>query len=195
VQTGAFYYAYELGQKLAPAMWHSKIDRLADPAYFHIMSALTTKALARPSKKRGQDKIVSFKDQGTSLGLALSDTSSLIRQIEAGFSFETLLQLVSRTGVNLPVLASLIGIPERTLARRKIAGKLAPEESERLLRISRVFEKAVNLFEGDLEAAVNWLTTPKKALGNEQPLSYARTEVGAREVENLLGRIEHGVFS
>jgi putative toxin-antitoxin system antitoxin component (TIGR02293 family) len=87
------------------------------------------------------------------------------------------------------------GIPERTLARRKTAGKLAPDESERLLRIANLFEKCVELFEGDVTAAVNWLTSPKKALNQERPLMYARTEFGAREVEDLIGRLEHGVFS
>jgi putative toxin-antitoxin system antitoxin component (TIGR02293 family) len=97
--------------------------------------------------------------------------------------------------MGLPALGSLIGIPERTLARRRVAGKLTPEESERLLRVASIFEKAAELFEGDLEAAVGWLTSPKKALGQQQPLLYARTELGAREVENLLGRLEYGVFS
>jgi putative toxin-antitoxin system antitoxin component (TIGR02293 family) len=159
------------------------------------MSVLTTKAVASLPKPAAARKVTSFKRRGASLGLTASDTSGLIRQIDAGFSFHSLLKLESHTGVNLSVLASIIGIPERTLARRKTAGRLAPEESERLLRISNIFEKSLELFEGDLEAAVNWLTTPKKALGNEQPLFYSRTELGAREVENLLGRIEHGVFS
>jgi putative toxin-antitoxin system antitoxin component (TIGR02293 family) len=53
----------------------------------------------------------------------------------------------------------------------------------------------VNLFEGDVPAAMTWLTTPRKALGGRPPLSYARTEPGAREVENLIGRLEHGIFS
>ena len=55
------------------------------------------------------------------------------------------------------MLASIIGIPERTLARRKAVGKLEPDESERLLRVSNLFEKSVELFEGDVTAAVNWL--------------------------------------
>jgi putative toxin-antitoxin system antitoxin component (TIGR02293 family) len=71
----------------------------------------------------------------------------------------------------------------------------SPQESERLLRISGVFERAVELFEGDIAAAVTWLTTPQKSLGRHSPLIYARTEVGAREVENLIGRLEHGVFT
>lgn len=69
------------------------------------------------------------------------------------------------------------------------------EESERLLRLSSVFEKAVELFEGDVAAAVNWLVSPRKALGDHTPLEYSRTELGAREVEGLIGRLEHGVFS
>src|SRR5258706_218900 len=69
------------------------------------------------------------------------------------------------------------------------------DESERLLRIATVFEKAVDLFEGDLVSARRWLSTPKKALGGETPLSFARTEIGGREVEALIGRLEHGVFS
>ncbi len=81
------------------------------------------------------------------------------------------------------------------MARRKAAGRLAPDESERLLRISTVFEKTVDLFEGDVAGAVAWLTSPKRALGRETPLAYSRTELGAREVEDLIGRLEHGVFS
>jgi putative toxin-antitoxin system antitoxin component (TIGR02293 family) len=103
--------------------------------------------------------------------------------------------LASATGLPIRDLASFLGIPERTLARRNAAGKLAPDESERLLRIAIVFEKAVGLFEGDVRAAVAWLTTPKKVFGERAPLAYARTELGAREVEALVGRLEHGVFS
>lgn len=112
-----------------------------------------------------------------------------------GFSYQALLAFEANSGVSLQALAGTIGIPERTLARRRVAGRLAPEESERLLRLSSIFEKAVELFEGDVSAAVQWLAAPKRALENQTPLEYARTEVGAREVENLIGRLEHGVFS
>lgn len=72
---------------------------------------------------------------------------------------------------------------------------MSPDESERLLRISTIFEKAVALFEGNVGEAVEWLTKPKKALGDKVPMSYAGSELGAREVENLIGRLEHGVFT
>ena len=71
----------------------------------------------------------------------------------------------------------------------------AKGSSKRLLRLSSLFEKCVDLYEGDVAAAVNWLTSPKKALNRQTPLLYARTELGAREVEDLIGRLDHGIFS
>lgn len=112
-----------------------------------------------------------------------------------GFSYQTLIAFETNSGVSLQALAETIGIPERTLARRRAAGRLAPDESERLLRLSSVFEKTVELFEGDVPSAVRWLAAPKRALENQSPLQYTRTEVGAIEVENLIGRLEHSVFS
>ena len=130
-----------------------------------------------------------------SLGLAVSRTPELLRYLERGLSFRALESFSTRSGMAIPVVASLIGIPERTMARRRSAGKLSPDESERLLRISTVFEKAVDLFEGDVPSAVVWLKSPRKELDNQTPLAYSRFEVGARDVENLIGRLEHGVFS
>ena len=135
------------------------------------------------------------RDRGASLGLNARNAAELIRQVEHGFSFKALHFLAANSGMSDPLIASIIGIPERTLARRKAAGKLASQESERLLRIAGIFEQALELFEGDVAAAVTWLTAPQKGLGHHSPLIYARTEVGAREVENLIGRLEHGVFT
>lgn len=134
-------------------------------------------------------------ERGASLGLSASNAAELIQQVERGFSFKTLHTLESRSGLPGSALAGLVGIPERTLARRKSKGKFTPEESERLLRLGTVFEQAVDLFEGDNAAALRWLTAPRKALEGKTPLAYARTELGAREVEDLIGRLEHGVIS
>jgi len=138
---------------------------------------------------------VSGGERGVGLGLTPASAAELIQQVERGFSYKTLHALESNIGIPSPALAGMAGIPERTLARRKAAGKFTPEESERLLRLSTVFELAVELFEGDNAAALRWLTAPRKALEGNTPLAYARTEVGAREVENLIGRLEEGVFA
>jgi len=176
-------------------MWQHIFDTVAGEAYHDCMNQTVVKASRVQSFEPTVRRVIRFRRRGASLGLGASNISDLMQQIEQGFSFEALLSLETNSGVSLTLLASVIGIPERTLARRRVAGKLAPEESERLLRVSNLFEKCVELFEGDVTAAVNWLTSPKKALKNQSPLLYARTELGAREVEDLIGRLEHGVFS
>lgn len=132
---------------------------------------------------------------GRLLGLSARTSSDLIRQVGRGFSYRTMQSLESRSGISLNEIASIIGTPPRTLARRKASGKLSADESEKLLRLSGIFERTLELFEGDRAGALSWLSAPKKELENHTPLEYTRTEVGAREVENLLGRLEHGVFS
>jgi putative toxin-antitoxin system antitoxin component (TIGR02293 family) len=152
-----------------------------------------TSSLQTPEPKTR--RLTFFRVRGASLGLTTSDTSDLLQQIEQGFSYDALLKLEINSGLSLALLTSVIGIPERTLARRRAAGRLEPDESERLLRVAILFEKCVDLFEGDVKAAVNWLTSAKKALNGQAPVLYARTELGAREVENLIGRLDHGIFS
>ena len=66
-------------------------------------------------------------------------------------------------------------------------------ESEKAFRIARLYDRALEVF-GDQQAAGNWLKEPARGLGETTPLLYAKTELGAREVEKLLTRIEHGVF-
>jgi putative toxin-antitoxin system antitoxin component (TIGR02293 family) len=115
--------------------------------------------------------------------------------VEEGLSWHALERLRRTLDVPLAELSRVLRIAPRTLARRKREGRLQPDESDRLLRLSRVTGLALRLFEGDLEAARIWLKTPHRALGDQVPLRFAATGVGAREVENLLGRLEHGVVT
>lgn len=150
-----------------------------------------TRAARRTPRRNG----IRLRTRGASLGLSAIKTDELIRRLEQGLPFKALESLAAVSGLRVSNICSILGIPKRTLARRKAARRLAPEESERLLRVSTVFDQAVELFEGDVAGAVTWLTSPKKGLGNASPLDYARTEPGARAVEDLIGRLEHGVFS
>ncbi len=104
-------------------------------------------------------------------------------------------RLVANTSLPSHDALELVNIPRRTLSRRKREGRFHQDESDRLVRASRIFSRALRLFEGDRDAAKHWLLTPQKALGGDVPLVVARSEAGAREVERLLGRLEHGVFS
>ncbi|MCJ7512647.1 MAG: DUF2384 domain-containing protein [Anaerolineales bacterium] len=128
------------------------------------------------------------------LGLKAENALQLADTIERGLSYRAFERLQTDMGVTHRELAGLVGISSRTLARRKAESRLQPEESERLVRASRIFDDAVMLFEGDKVAALNWLRLPARALAGRKPIEFARSEVGAREVENLIGRLEHGVF-
>jgi putative toxin-antitoxin system antitoxin component (TIGR02293 family) len=129
------------------------------------------------------------------LGLDPMGTPRLVERVEEGLSFRDLERLRQNMGISMDEIAELVQIRPRTLDRRKKEGRLHPEESDRLLRATRVFGRAIALFEGDVEGALGWLSTPKRALGGAVPLEMARTEIGAREVEGLIGRLEHGVFA
>ncbi len=95
------------------------------------------------------------------------------------------------TGVSSEELSKVIRIPQRTLSRRE---RFKPDESERILRVASVFQKTLEVL-GNLESARRWYTSPKRALGERTPLEFCDTAPGAEEVEHLLGRIEHGVFT
>ncbi len=129
------------------------------------------------------------------LGLEPTDTTHLIQRVEKGLPFRVVERLRRNMALTTEQFAELIQVKPRTLSRRKEEGRLQPDESDRALRASRIFGGALELFEGDAEAARAWLSSEQPALGGAVPLSVARTELGAREVEQLIGRLEHGVFS
>ncbi|MEM8873875.1 MAG: antitoxin Xre/MbcA/ParS toxin-binding domain-containing protein [Planctomycetota bacterium] len=132
---------------------------------------------------------------GSSLGLRATTTARLIEKVEQGIGFDKVHRLRKKLDVSQDEMARLLSIPVRTLDRRQKAGRLNELESDRLLRLARVFEAATELFGGDEKLASAWLKEPARALGNVRPLDMARSDVGAREVEQLIGRIGHGVFT
>ncbi|MGH7563679.1 MAG: type II RES/Xre toxin-antitoxin system antitoxin [Gemmatimonadota bacterium] len=133
--------------------------------------------------------------EASPIGLRVRDKLTLIEKIEAGFPYRTLERLQEALAISGVEIADVVSITPRTLTRRKKEGRLRQEESERVLRVARLVEQATRFHDGDLDQARFWLKSPKRALGGRTPLEMARTEVGAREVERLLGRLEHGVYS
>lgn len=129
------------------------------------------------------------------LGLSDFDPVKLLRAVARGLPVHAFERLQRNLGVSQARLAALVGVAERTLTRRRDGGRLSPEESDRLLRTARVFGRALELFDADAAAARAWLGSPQPALGGAVPFEIATTDVGAREVETALGRVEHGVFA
>src|SRR5713226_1285786 len=118
----------------------------------------------------------------------------LIRRIQQGLQFRELEALQNDIDVPLEQLAAKLSISRSTLQRRKVAGRLSPDESDKVMRFSRLLRQAAELF-GDIDKARAWLKHPQYGLGGAVPLDYAETEIGAREVEDLLGRMKYGVYS
>ena len=131
---------------------------------------------------------------GTSIGLKPQNATQLIASIKKGLPLKTFEQLCKNLAIPEKELCRILKIPPSTLARRKKRGQLSFEESERVFRIARLHDKAVEVFKQP-DLGRKWLKEPAWALGDVAPLEYADTELGAKEVEDLLGRIEHGVFS
>ncbi len=129
------------------------------------------------------------------LGVKAANTMQLVQAIGSGFPFATLERVRNETGLPMERLATSIGLSPRTLTRRKKEKKLSAAESDRLVTVTRLLTQAVELFEDNKASALRWFVQPNRALGNLSPLEMAATETGAREVENLIGRLEHGVFS
>ena len=127
------------------------------------------------------------------LGLRTYEPLRIVASVRKGLAYSALLRLQRNTNLPVSVLADVAQIPARTLARRKQAGRLDPDESDRLVRLSRIIARALELFEGNLELAREWLSSAQTALGGLAPLELAKTEVGAREVDNLVGRLEYGI--
>lgn len=120
--------------------------------------------------------------------------TELIHKIQKGLRFSELKTLQDTLDLPFEKLAAKLCISRSTLQRRKTAGRLSADESDKVVRYSRLVRQAADFF-GDIEKARAWLKHPQYGLGGAVPLDYARTEAGAREVEDLLGRMKYGVYS
>lgn len=58
-----------------------------------------------------------------------------------------------------------------------------------------VTNAAIELFEGDSDSAELWLSTPLPAIGNEIPIHYVDTPERAQQILDIIGRLEHGVWT
>ena len=121
------------------------------------------------------------------------DAEELIARIRRGVEYSVVAQLQIAMDLSVGELSWLVDIAPRTLSRRKNEGKLSKDESERAVRIRRLWERALEVFEGDAVRAREWFRTPVFSLGEKSPLEFSDTEPGAQEVLALLGRIEHGL--
>ena len=127
-------------------------------------------------------------------GRSLLTERDLQSAIREGFPNTVLGQVMDSAGLTLKDLSASLDLSPRSLQRRSLHGRLAPHESDRICRLARIVALA-KFYIGDKDAATRWLKRPNRALGGSAPLALIDTEVGARSVENVLGRIAYGGVS
>ncbi len=143
-----------------------------------------------------EQNIVSVLGGRTSLGRNIKGTLDLDKLIREGFPYKAGNHVRELLNLSLPIFASILEVSERTLARiRKSPNQRLPAvASDRLYRLARIFSAACEVLEDDKKAK-EWIRRPQVGLGEKTPIELLRTEAGAREVENLLWRIEYGIIS
>jgi putative toxin-antitoxin system antitoxin component (TIGR02293 family) len=114
-----------------------------------------------------------------------------IGPVRRGLAVEAVDEVLASGRLSLAELDRL-ALSRKTLAHRRTLGRLTAEQSDRLARVLRIVKEAEDTF-GDAQKAHAWLRRPSRLLDNESPLDRLDTDMGAHQVEALLGRISHGV--
>src|SRR5216110_578207 len=127
-------------------------------------------------------------------GRTLASENDMREAIRQGFPPAAVERLMRASGLTLKELAAALDLSPRSLQRRRTKGRLARYESDRLYRLARIVALA-NEYLGDHVRALRWLKHPNRVLGGIAPVTAIDTELGARQVENVLGRIAYGGIS
>ena len=124
---------------------------------------------------------------------AVEDAAELHEKVLSGLPYRAFEAVVERYGLDRAAVLRVLHVPPRTLARRKQAQRFVAEESDRLTRLARIVAMAEETL-GEPGKAGRWLQKANRALGGVVPLDHLVTDVGTRRVEEVLGRIGHGVL-
>jgi putative toxin-antitoxin system antitoxin component (TIGR02293 family) len=114
--------------------------------------------------------------------------------VHEGLPFEFLERIASVLQMQRGDISKAICVSPSTIARRAKAGRLNTIESDRLVALIAVFENALTLFEDDVAAAKDWMSTPVRGLGSKRPLDMMRTRVETEAVIDLIGRLDRTVL-
>lgn len=140
------------------------------------------------------ESVISLWGGAQALGQPVQSESELIPLLRQGLPFIALERLMLAFSLSREEVADVLNLPLRTLNRRKQEKKLAADESDRLYRLSRVLAHCEAAL-GSHAKARQWLRRPNRALDGAVPLHLLDTDIGATQVDDVLGRLEHGVFS
>lgn len=116
------------------------------------------------------------------------------QKAQSGISKSDFLAVVAMTGLNLTEFSHLLPSSKRTIEKVKDEELLSPQVSDRVLQIATLYQQGIELF-GSKASFTEWLQSPVIALGGQKPMAYLTNGTGIAIVHDILGRIEHGVYS
>jgi putative toxin-antitoxin system antitoxin component (TIGR02293 family) len=114
--------------------------------------------------------------------------------LRAGLQFSTAVQLARHTGIPLNRIFAAVNLSPRTMERRRLQKRMTADESQKIARFARVVALGDEVL-ADPQVTSQWLRRANRALGGIAPIDLLDTDDGAREVEAVLMRLEHGVYS
>lgn len=103
-------------------------------------------------------------------------------------------QLAQQLGVSLKELAPLLQISESALHRFRRQKELKDTTAERVELLQGIIQHGLRVYDGDVRALQDWLRYPLGELDGKTPLQSLTTVAGFTRVDDVLGRIEHGIF-
>lgn len=121
-------------------------------------------------------------------------SADIVKRIRAGFAARAAADLIGYYGLDDHQAEKVLGCSMKTLARRlKAHQPLDAVQSDRVYRVTRVGGHAEKVFE-DAALARDWMVSPNRALAGSTPIELLDTDAGAERVDEILYRIEHGIF-
>lgn len=138
------------------------------------------------------EDVVSVLGGAKVLGKSVRSPEDLAERVRKGLPFAALVTVMESYGISRDVLCRILHLSSRNFLRRKEQKRLSPDESDRLYRLARVIAHANRVFE-DPEESADWIRSPNVALGKQEPLNLLDTDIGVQQVDQILGRIEHGI--
>ena len=124
----------------------------------------------------------------------LNEPVTMYSLANKGISKSDFLSFVAESGLNITEFSSLLPVSKRTIEKVKDHDLLSPQVSDRLLSLISLYQFGYQVL-GDKDAFKTWLMTPILALSSKRPVDFLNNETGISLVRDLLGRLEHGVYS
>jgi putative toxin-antitoxin system antitoxin component (TIGR02293 family) len=141
---------------------------------------------------RELEEVLSVLGGAKVVGRGVRSPQDLAERVREGLPFAALSAVMEQYGISRDVLCDLLHLSPRNFLRRRDQKRLSPDESDRVYRLARVIAHANRVFE-DPDESADWIQTPNASLGKQQPLTLLDTDIGVQEVDQVLGRIEHGI--